>query len=169
MSRCAGASLPQHGPPDHHLAHRCKSHAPPAARVLWLPAAAAVPPAVPGVLVRWSRQPSHTAEGAECPEWNAPVLFQYPAPVESPWHPVFQMTSAAKKRNWMSTLAPPDMISSWWLWLNYTVFTWHPFGKPCSTPDDLQLMDVTECDSLYLTSLRQPLLHQVWSPVDGCD
>ena len=42
----------------------------------------------------------------------------------------------------------------------------HPACCPCSIPDNPPLMAVTECDSLYLTSLRQPLLRPGWSPVD---
>ena len=60
-----------------------------------------------------------------------------------------------------------QIISYWWFWLSVTVFTWHPTCNPCFTRCDPQLM--TECDSLYLTSLWQPLLHPMWSPVDGCD
>ena len=70
---------------------------------------------------------------------------------------------------WSATLVPPRMISSWWMWLNMTVFTRHPSSNPCSTPDDLQLMAVSEYDSLYQTPLQQPLLYPGWPPVDGCD
>ena len=68
-----------------------------------------------------------------------------------------------------ATFAPPDMISSWWLNVNVTVFTWHSSSNPCSIWCDLQLIDVTECDSLYPAPLPQLLLHLVWSPVDRCD